>query len=175
MVSVIVLNNSSEMQKEEIKDYIDEKINIVKTVDDYNSGAFGDIFAEKMRDFIVVAFLSTTIIGVPFAYFLIAKRGFSIGYTIASIYATQSTKTAIIFICNSLLFHNIIYMASIFLVFVAGNNFIKAIMEQDRKNIRFEIVRYVVFLTIGLILVLIASIFEVHISTLFLNLFKKYL
>ena len=66
-------------------------------------------------------------------------------------------------------------MASIFLVFVAGNNFIKAIIDQDRKNIRFEIVRYVVFFSLGVILVLIASAFEVHISTLFLDLFKKYL
>lgn len=128
-----------------------------------------------MKDFVVVAFLSTTLIGVPFAYFFIAKRGFSIGYTIASIYATQSTKTAIIFICNSMLLHNIIYMASIFLVFVAGSNFVKSIIEQDRKNIRFEIVRYVVFLAIGVVLVLIASIFEVYISTFFLDLFRKYL
>lgn len=175
MISVIVLNNSSEMQKGEIKSYIDEKINIVKTVEDYNSGAFGDVFSEKLKDFVIIAFLSTTLIGVPFAYFLVAKRGFSIGYTIASIYATQSTKAAIIFICNSMLFHNIIYMASIFLVLVAGSNFIKSIIEQDRKNIRFEIVRYVVFLLIGIVLVLIASIFEVHISTFFLDLFKKYL
>lgn len=175
MVSVIILNNSNEIQKGEIKSYIDEKINIVKTVENYNSGTFGDIFTEKIKDFVVIAFLSTTLIGVPFAYFFIAKRGFSIGYTIASIYATQSTKTAIIFICNSMLIHNIIYMASIFLVFVAGSNFVKSIIEQDRKNIRFEIVRYVVFLVIGVVLVLIASIFEVYISTFFLDLFRKYL
>ena len=140
MVSVIVLNNSDEVQKGEIKSFIDEKINIVKTVEDYNSGTFGEVFAERIKGFVIIAFLSTTLIGVPLAYFCVAKRGFSIGYTIASIYATQSTKTAIIFICNSMLFHNIIYMASIFLVFVAGNNFIKAIIDQDRKNIRFEIV-----------------------------------
>lgn len=175
MVSVIILNNSNEIQKGEIKSYIDEKINIVKTVENYNSGTFGDIFTEKIKDFVVIAFLSTTLIGVPFAYFFIAKRGFSIGYTIASIYATQSTKTAIIFICNSMLLHNIIYVASIFLVFVAGSNFVKSIIEQDRKNIRFEIVRYVVFLAIGVVLVLIASIFEVYISTFFLDLFRKYL
>lgn len=175
MVSVIILNNSDEIQKSEIKSYIDEKINIVKNTDDYNSGTFGEVFTEKIKGFVIIAFLSTTLIGVPFAYFCVAKRGFSIGYTIASIYATQSTKTAIIFICNAMLFHNIIYMASIFLVFVAGNNFVKAIIQQDRKNIRFEIVRYVVFLLIGFVLVLIASFFEVHISTLFLDLFKKYL
>ena len=175
MVSVIVLNNSDEVQKGEIKSFIDEKINIVKTVEDYNSGTFGEVFTEKIKGFVIIAFLSTTLIGVPLAYFCVAKRGFSIGYTIASIYATQSTKTAIIFICNSMLFHNIIYMASIFLVFVAGNNFIKAIIDQDRKNIRFEIVRYLVFFSLGVILVLIASAFEVHISTLFLDLFKKYL
>lgn len=163
------------MQKGEIKSYIDEKINIVKTVEEYNSGTFGNIFTEKMKDFIVIAFLSTTLIGVPFAYFIIAQKGFSIGYTIAAIYATQSTKTAIIFICSSMLFHNIIYMASIFLVLVAGNNFVKSMIEQDRRNIKFEIVRYLVFLLIGAALVLTASVFEVHISTFFLDLFKKYL
>lgn len=128
-----------------------------------------------MKDFVVVAFLSTTLIGVPFAYFFIAKRGFSIGYTIASIYATQSTKTAIIFICNSMLIHNIIYMVSVGLVLVAGTNLIKAMINKDTKNIKFELFRYIIFLIIGFVIIFISSIFEVYVSAVFLSLFKKYL
>jgi len=173
VVSVIVLNNSDEVQKGEIKSFIDEKINIVKTVEDYNSGTFGEVFAERIKGFVIIAFLSTTLIGVPLAYFCVAKRGFSIGYTIASIYATQSTKTAIIFICNSMLFHNIIYLASIFIVLVSGVLFTKAFFE--RKNLKFEVFRYMIFALIGLILIIVSSLCEAYISINFLYLLKKYL
>lgn len=175
VLAIITINNSNEIQKKEIKDYIDGKINIVKTTDDYNKGILFDVFKENARNIVVLAFLSSSLIGIPFAYFMVAKKGFSIGYTIAAIYAVQNTKTAIIFICNSMLFHNIIYMVSVGVVLVSGTNFIKAITSQDRKNIKFEIFRYLVFLAISLVVVLISSIFEVHISTFFLKLFKKYL
>lgn len=175
VVAVITINNSNEFQKKEIKDYIDEKINIVKNNDDYNNGVFIDVMKENGKNVIMLAFLSSSLIGIPFAYWLVAKKGFSIGYTISAIYATQSTKTAIIFICNSMLIHNIIYMVSIGLVLVAGTNLVKAMIDKDRKNVRFELFRYIVFLAIGFVIILVASIFEVHISTIFLSFFKKYL
>ncbi len=175
VLAVITINNSNELQKKEIKEYIDEKINIVKTTDDYNKGILFDVFKENAKNIIVLAFLASSLIGIPFAYLMVAKKGFSIGYTISAIYAVQNTKTAIIFICNSMLFHNIIYMVSVGLVLVSGTNFIKAIIEQEKRDVKFEIFRYLVFLVISLIIVFIASIFEVHISSFFLSLFKKYL
>lgn len=175
VVAVITINNSNELQKKEIKTYIDEKINIVKTIDDYNKGALIDVMKQNSKDFIILVFLASSLIGIPFAYFLVAKKGFSIGYTIAAIYATQNTKTAIIFICNSMLIHNIIYMVSVGLVLVAGTNLVKAMIDKDRKNIKFELLRYIIFLIIGFAIIFVSSIFEVHISSIFLSLFKKYL
>lgn len=175
VIAIIVMNNSGESQKNEIKDYIDNKINIVKTTDDYNAGTFLSVFREKAGEIIILAFLSSTLIGIPFAYFFIAQKGFSIGYTISAIYATQNTKTAIIFICISMLLHNIMYMVSMFLVFTEGNNLVKTMIDQDRKNIKFNIFKFIIFLAISLGIVLISSVCEVYISKVFLDMFKKYL
>lgn len=175
VLAVITINNSNDVQRKEIQGYINEKINIVKTVDDYNRGILFDVFKENAKNIIILAFLSSSLIGIPFAYIAVAKKGFSIGYTISAIYATQTTKTAIIFICNSMLFHNIIYMISVGLVLVSGTSLVKAMVDQDRRNIKFEVFRYLIFLCIGIIFILVSSIFEVHVSSFFLSLFKKYL
>lgn len=175
VIAIIVMNNSEQKQKIEIKDYIDNKINIVKTTDDYNSGTFSNILKENTLEIIVLAFLASTIIGIPFAYFMIAKKGFSIGYTIAAIYATQNTKTATIFICISMLIHNIIYMISMVLVFTEGNNLVKTMIDKDRNNIKFNIFRYIIFVVIALIMVVLSTVYETYISKALLDIFKKYL
>lgn len=176
IVSVIVVNNSNDIQKNELKSYIDNKIEYVKTGEKYNSNeVFINSLKSNIKEIGFLAFLSSTIIGIPFAYYSVCKKGFSIGYTIASIYATQNTKTAIIFICNSMLFHNIIYMISMFIVLVSGTNLMKSIFGKEKRDFKFEIVRYIIFVAIALMIVIISSLFEAYISTNLVYFFKKYL
>lgn len=176
VVSVIVINNSNNFQKQELNSYVDGKIAVVKSSEYSNANeVFVDSVKENMKFLIFLGFLSSTIIGIPFAYYIVAKKGFSIGYTISAIYATQSTKTAMIFICNSLLFHNIIYMISMFIVIVSGSNLAKVMMAREKKDVKFEIIRYLIFLLLAFVIAIISSLFEAYISTNFLYFLKKYL
>ena len=176
VVSIIVINKSSDTQQIEIRNFIDAKIETVKT-SEYSdkSVVLVNSLKKNVSEFSIVVFLSSTLIGIPIVYYIILKRAFSIGYTISAVFATQSAKTAIIFICNSMLIHNIMYMVSIFVVLVAGVNFVKSFFANKKMNIRFEIFKYLIFVLIASSIVIMSSLFEAYVSTNFLYLFKKYL
>ena len=174
VISIMIVNQSNNDQKKEIKDYIDNKIDLVK-VNNYENKmeVFKNSLLRNLKNYILIVLLASSIIGLPIVYFIVIKKAFSIGYTAASIFATQNTRTAIIFICNSILFHNIIYLASIFIVLVSGVLFTKAFFE--RRNLKFEVFRYMFFALIGLILIIVSSLCEAYISINFLYLLKKYI
>lgn len=176
VISIIAINKSSDAHQIEIRDFVNTKIEIVKN-NEYSekSVVLVNSLKKNVTEFFIVVFLSSTLIGIPVVYYIILKRAFSIGYTISAVFATQSTKTAIIFICNSLVLHNIIYMMSIFMVLVSGINFVKIITRKGAGAVKFEVFRYIVFVLIALSLVVISSFFEAYISTNFLYLLKKYL
>ncbi len=174
VISIMIVNQSNNDQKKEIKDYIDNKIELVK-VNNYENKmeVLKNSLLRNLKNYILIVLLASSIIGLPIVYFIVIKKAFSIGYTAASIFATQNTRTAIIFICNSILFHNIIYLASIFIVLVSGVLFTKAFFE--RRNLKFEVFRYMFFALIGLILIIVSSLCEAYISINFLYLLKKYI
>ena len=174
VISIMIVNQSNNDQKKEIKDYIDNKIELVK-VNNYENKmeVFKNSLLRNLKNYILIVLLASSIIGLPIVYFIVIKKAFSIGYTAASIFATQNTRTAIIFICNSILFHNIIYLASIFIVLVSGVLFTKAFFEG--RNLKFEVFRYMFFALIGLILIIVSSLCEAYISINFLYLLKKYI
>ena len=174
VISIMIVNQSNNDQKKEIKDYIDNKIELVK-VNNYENKmeVFKNSLLRNLKNYILIVLLASSIIGLPIVYFIVIKKAFSIGYTAASIFATQNTRTAIIFICNSILFHNIIYLASIFIVLVSGVLFTKAFFE--RRNLKSEVFRYMFFALIGLILIIVSSLCEAYISINFLYLLKKYI
>ncbi len=175
IISIIVVNNSTDIQKEELNTYITERIEIVKNSEKINNFAtFKNSIWNNTKELFILVFLSSTILGLPIAYYIVARKGFSIGYTISAIYATQDTKKAIIFICNSMILHNIIYVVSIFIVLVSGINFIKSIINK-RENLKFEIVKLIIFILIAFSVSIISSLSEAYISTNLMLLFKKYL
>ena len=174
IVSILAINNSNDYQKKAIKEYIDSKIVQVK-----NSGKMEKTSSleynlkEKVKENIIVSLLASSIIGLPIAYLIIIKRVFSIGYTMSAIFATQSKKTAIIFICNSMLLHNIIYVVSLFIALVTGLNFIKSIVKKEKLNLKIEILRFIILILISALIAVISVLIQVFVSLSLINLFKK--
>ena len=176
IISIIVINNSNNTEKKELKNFIDSKIEIIKTNEkNETNDTLKQSFKRNIKNFMIVVFLASTIIGIPFAYYLVGKKAFSIGYTISAIFATQSKNTAIIFISSAMIIQNIFYMISLFIVLVSGTNFIKAIIQKNKNNVKFEIFKYLIFIAIALVLLIVAVIFETYVSKKFLYIMKKYL
>ncbi len=175
IVAILVVNNSGG-EKEEIKSFIDSKIDVIKSSSDVERGTlFRRILDSRLKEYFVVAFLASSVVGLPFAYLIIIKRIFSVGYSISAVFATQSIKTSIIFICNSLLFHNIIYMISLFLILVEGINLVKLMLRRDKINLKYEIIKFLIFLLLGCVLITISSFVQAYVFANCLNLLKKYL
>ncbi len=175
IIAVISINKSNEFQKRELQEYIDNEIEIVKNSESKNSTEIlKSSIKNNFKEFIILAFLSTTVIGLPCAYYIIIKKGFSLSYTISAIFATQNTKTAIIFICNSIVLHNIMYIMSMFIVVVSGINLIKDVIF-NKKNFKNCFIKFCILLFIAFLLIIISSLIKAYISTNMMALLKKYL
>jgi hypothetical protein len=158
-----------------IKEITSERISNIKTSRSIDQNyIFKTSIQRNMKEFLIVVFVSSTIIGLPISYFKVAKKAFSVGYAISAIFATQSTKTSIIFICSSLIFPNILYLISMFIVLVAGGNMIKNTIG-TKSDIKHEILKYLTFVITAMLIVICSSLSEAYMSTFFLNLLKKYM
>ena len=96
IVGVMTINNSNNNQKEKIINYIDKSVVSLKEGSKIDSNK---LFLEKLKENVVFillcGILGSTVIGVPILYFLVAYRGFSLGYTISAVMATLKFRKGI--------------------------------------------------------------------------------
>ena len=176
-MGIIIVNNSNEVQKTELNNYITGFITELK------NGSKLDYFKLLQTSFfnnfltvIILWFMSSTVIGIPLVYGEIGYKGFCLGYTISSVVAALGTGKGILFVVTSMLLHNIIFIPSILLLSVSGINLYKSIIKDRRKeNIKIEIIRHTIFSLIILVILLLASLIETYVSSNLLISIIKYL
>lgn len=166
ILGVLFVNNSDEVQANEISNYINNFINSVK--EDYQISTKNLLFTSVFNNTciaILLWFLGSTVIGVPLIYLVIGYKGYCMGYTISSIIATVGTNKGILFITSTMLLQNIIYIPTIMTLAVSGIKLYKLIMEDRRKeNIKVQILKHTIFSLLMLIILLISSLIETYIS-----------
>lgn len=177
VVGVIVVNNSSNMQKEELNSYIGNFVNSIRdtgyTID--KSALLKETIKSNLLLVFLLWFMGSTVIGIPIVYAIIAYKGFSLSYTISALIAILGGK-GIGVVFSSLFIQSIIFIPTMFALAVSGIRLHKSIMKDKRKeNIKLEICRHSVLsiLTAG-VMILVAFI-EVYISTAILENYIKIL
>ena len=167
IIGIIVVNNSNADNKNEINSYINNFITELKNGTKLNYGELlKTSFKNNFITVLIIWFMSSTVIGIPIVYGVIAYKGFALGYTISSVVSTLGTGKAILFVTSSMLLHNIIFIPSILLLSVSGINLYKSIIKDKRKeNIKIEIIRHTIFSLIILVVLLVASLIETYISS----------
>ena len=167
VLGVIYINNINQNLSNEIKEYINNFVNILK--DNYTINKI-----ELMKNTIIsngilaitMWFVGSTVIGIPIVLGIIAYRGFCIGYTVSATLITLGNPGGIIFSLSSMLLQNIIFIPVILALGVSGIKLYKSIIrDKRRENVKIEIIRHTLFSIFMLILLLIASIIETYIST----------
>lgn len=171
-LGVMFINNSGETQIEEIDSYINNFIEKLKNTDNLNTF---ELLKNSLIQNIILAislwFFGTTVIGIPIVFGIILYRGFCLGYTIAAITAMMGIGKGILFSLITLLLQNIILIPAIIAIAVSGYKLYKSIVKnRNKENIKIEILRHTVFSIIMLILLCIAAVVEILIST---NILKK--
>lgn len=175
-LGVMFINNISDSQIEEIKTYLVEFIDKLKNTESLNTfSLLKTTLKQNTILAILLWFFGTTVIGIPIVFGIIMYRGFCLGYSISSIIVTIGTGKGIAFSLITLLLQNIIFVPAIIALGVSGFKLYKSIVkDKNRENIKIEVLRHTIFSIIMLIILYVASIVEIVISTNFLKTFVKY-
>lgn len=177
IIGVSFFNNSDIESKQNISKYITNFIEQLKSnyeIDKIN------LLKDSIVNYLIIAliiwFMGSTVIGIPIVYFVIAIKGFSLGYTISCIICALGTTKGTLFSITSLFAQNIIIIPSIFALAISGIKLYKSIMKDKRKeNIKLEIARHTIFSLFMVLLLIVSSFIEVYISSNLLSLSVKFL
>ena len=119
-LGVMFINNTQELQREEVTSYLNNFIDKLKNTGNLESA---EILKTTIIENIILAitlwFFGTTVIGIPVVFGIILYRGFCLGYSIASIILTIGIGKGIIFVLISLLLQNIIFIPAIIAIGVS--------------------------------------------------------
>lgn len=173
---VFYINNMQETPKTEITNYLNQFIEKFKGLDNINNiELLKNSITQNVLLAVTIWFFGTTVIGIPIVFAIILYRGFCLGYTISLCIAIMGLGKGISFVLVTLLLQNILFIPAILALAVSGTKLYKSIVRDKRKeNIKLEILRHTIFSVIMLILLLMASVIEIFMSTNLLKLVIKY-
>ena len=177
ILGVLVVNNSSELQKTEVTNYINTFITDIKNNQqiDYFK-LLRTSCMNNLKVVLILWFMGSTVIGIPLVYGEIGYKGFCLGYTASAITMAIGSGKSTMFIGTSMLLNNIILIPAILLLATSGINLYKSIMKDKRKeNIKIEVIRHTIFSLMILAVLTVASLIETYISTNLLISIIKYL
>lgn len=175
-LGVLFVNNSNNIQMENISKYINDYIGNFNKIKDINDiKLLTDDIKPNIILLLTLWFAGTTIIGLPIVLAAIVFKGFCLGYTISSITLTLGNIKSIIFVLLGLLFQNIFFVAGTLLVGVSSINICNSILKNKKvNNIKIEILKHTIMCLIALLLIIIGCLIKVKISTNILFLVIKY-
>lgn len=165
--SVILLNNASDDNIQQINTYF---TNLISNVKENNNILYFELLKDSIISNVIIVLLlwigASTIIGIPIVYGVIALKGFSIGYTICSIIEFMGIWKGILVSLSVLLLHNIILIPAITIASVSGVKLYKSIIKnKNRENAKFEILRHSVVCLLVFGIMFFSSLIEVYVST----------
>ena len=164
------------MPKIEITNYLNQFIEKFKELESINNiELLKNSIIQNIGLAIVIWFFGTTVIGIPIVFAIILYRGFCLGYTISLCINIMGLGKGISFILITLLLQNILLIPGILALAVSGIKLYKSIVkDKTKENVKIEILRHTVFSIIMMIILVIASIIEIFMSTNILKMVIKY-
>ena len=173
---VFFINNIQEQPKNEMTNYLNQFIEKFKSIEGIdNMEMLKHSIFQNILLAISIWFFGTTVIGIPVVFGIILYRGFCLGYTISLCISIMGLGKGISFIFFALLLQNILFIPAILALGVSGFKLYKSIIKDKRKeNIKLEILRHTIFSLIMVIILLLASLIEVFVSTNSLHMIIKY-
>ncbi len=173
---VFFINHLQETPKTEITNYLNQFIEKFKGLESVNNiELLKNAMMKNIGLAIVIWFFGTTVIGIPIVFAIILYRGFCLGYTISLCITIMGLGKGISFILVTLLLQNILLIPAILALAVSGVKLYKSIVkDKTKENVKIEIVRHTVFSIIMLLVLVIASMVEIFMSTNLLKTVIKY-
>ena len=175
-LGVFFVNNLGETQKAEVQEYLNNFVEQMKQTENLDSmSLLKTSITQNIIFASLICFFGTTVIGIPVVFGLVIYRGFCFGYTISVCVTIMGIAKGLIFVLINLLLPSLLLIPAILGIAVSGFKLYKSIVKDNRKeNIKLEIVRHTAFSLVMLVVMLVASLVEIFISTNILKAVIKY-
>lgn len=135
IIGVICINNAKDIQKTEIIEYINNFIQEIKENSNIDSlNLMKTSIQKNLLTALTLWFVGLAVISIPLVYLIIALRGFSLGYAIASIVATLGVGKGTLFSICGILLQNIIFIPCMLALGVSGIKLYKCIKNKKRED-----------------------------------------
>lgn len=169
IIGIIYINSLTDENISKVDSHVNSVVDYIKELNCEESKIDNTVilFSNLKRNILyimLIGLFSLCIIGLPIMYLLVGFKSFSLGYTMSAILATLGTKSGIIFICSSMILHNIIYLIGIYLISISGIDLYKEIVVNKSENIRLKIISHIIFIVISVLISVFAALVETFIS-----------
>lgn len=169
IIGIIYINSLTDENISKVDSHVNSVVDYIKELNCEESKIDNTVilFSNLKKNILyimLIGLFSLCIIGLPIMYLLIGFKSFSLGYTMSAILATLGTKSGIIFICSSMILHNIIYLIGIYLISISGIDLYKEIVVNKSENIRLKIISHIIFIVISVLISVFAALVETFIS-----------
>ncbi len=171
LLGITILNNSTDQQKEEVENYINDFANQVKSGESVN---YNQLFLTSLKanakTVIAILFFSISLIGIPIVFGIIGYQGFKLGYTLSSMIMTFGSLKGSLLSMSILFLNKIITIPALVVMSVEGIKISKEIIKHENKSIKYELYRFIIISIATLIILTISSLIETYIcSNLLIN------
>lgn len=175
-LGVLFVNHVQEEQKNEITAYFNGFIDKMKKMETLNQmELLKNSIGQNIILAIILWFFGTTVIGIPVVFGIVVYRGFCLGYTIAVCITIMGLPQGLWFVLILLLLQNILLIPAILALSVSGFKLYKSIIkDRNKENIKIEVIRHTIFSFIMLLILMVASVVEIFLSTNILKGLIKY-
>ena len=175
-LGVLFINHIQEGQKTEITEYFNTFTEKMRSMETINSMALlKNSMGQNIILAIVLWFFGTTVIGLPVVFGIVLYRGFCLGNTIAVCVTIMGLPQGLWFVLILLLLQNILFIPAMLALAVSGFKLYKSIIkDRNKENIKIEVVRHTVFSFLMLLVLMLASVVEIFLSTNILKGLIKY-
>lgn len=180
IIGIIYINSLTDENISKVDSHVNSVVDYIKELNCEESKIDNTVilFSNLKRNILyimLIGLFSLCIIGLPIMYLLIGFKSFSLGYTMSAILATLGTKSGIIFICSSMILHNIIYLIGIYLISISGIDLYKEIVVNKSENIRLKIISHIIFIVISVLISVFAALVETFISNNLFIMLKEFI
>lgn len=160
------VNNITDIQKEQIVQYISKFYQIAKSIDLNSSQIFKQSLLNNFVTVFVLWILGATIIGIPFIFFLVGIRGFVLGFSIGILIKEFNGK-GILLVLMGILPQNIFILLGILFISVTAINFSLYLLKNRKfyfEELISQFISYTFMVYAGFLIILIGCLIESYLS-----------
>lgn len=165
IVGIAFINHANNSQKEQISNYIRGFTTTIKDSKIDYWVLLKNSIISNIKITLIIIFVSMSLFGTIGSYIISFYKGFSLGYTISSIIAVFGVAKGLTFAMSLILLNQLVYIPAMFYLIICSNKFYRKIINDELNDTKVEIIRYIITVSITVILFLLSSLIETFISS----------